>query len=188
VCLLGVGLATAPEASQKAPKQAPLEPIAPLVVARLLDTYAAGQFDQAVQAIAREGDRVGRNLRRHWMADAPAWIDANPADRPRRLLAAAALALESENLRAERGDWGVSGSPGNPHCASICVLDWAQAQLVARGAPDAAEHAWYLAAAALAGGVRDGLLPARSSGLSGGRMATWIGVTSHRLLALCCPA
>ena len=35
------------------------------------------------------------------------------------------------------------------------MLDWAQLQLIERGAPDRAERAWYLAAAALAGGVRD---------------------------------
>jgi tetratricopeptide (TPR) repeat protein len=40
-------------------------------------------------------------------------------------------------------------------CAAACVLDWAQAQLTERGTPDRAERAWYLAAAALAAGVRD---------------------------------
>ena len=40
-------------------------------------------------------------------------------------------------------------------CAAACVLDWAELQLIERGAPDRAECVWYLAAAALAGGVRD---------------------------------
>ena len=66
---------------------------------------------------------------------------------------AAALALETEHIRAERGDWRVA--EGDPPCAASCVLDWAQLQLVQRGAPDQAERAWYFAAAALAGGVRD---------------------------------
>jgi hypothetical protein len=142
----------APSAQQKASEPTPLGPIAPLDVARLLDLYAAGRFDEAVGAVAQAGDEVGRNLRRHWMADAPPWIDADPADRSRRLLVVSALVLETENVRAERGDWGVDGSPP---CAGPCVLNWAEAQLVARGAPDQAEHAWYLTAAALAGGVRD---------------------------------
>jgi hypothetical protein len=81
-----------------------------------------------------------------------AWIDADPAQRPQRALAAAAFALETEYLRAERGDWRVTDAPP---CAAACVLDWAQIQLVQRGGPDRAEHTWYLAAAALAGGVRD---------------------------------
>jgi tetratricopeptide (TPR) repeat protein len=66
---------------------------------------------------------------------------------------AAAFALETENVRVERGDWGITTH--DVHCAGTCVLDWAQARLVDRGPADAAERTWYLAAAALAGGVRD---------------------------------
>jgi hypothetical protein len=117
-----------------------------------LDLYAEGRFDEAVQAVARAGDEVGRNLRRHWAVTGRAWIDDEPGRRPQRLLAAAALALETENLRAERGDWRISD---DPVCAAACVLDWAQLQLTERGTPDRAERTWYLAAAALAGGVRD---------------------------------
>ncbi len=153
ILLLALGVTTL-AAQQKPPKVVPPGPIAPLDVAQLLDTYAAGRFTEALTAVARTGDETGRNLRRHWMEDAPLWIDADPADRPRRLLVAAALALETENLRVERGDWGV-GASGPPSCAGSCVLDWAQTQLVARGAPDPAERAWYLAAAALVSGVRD---------------------------------
>lgn len=130
----------------------PLPPIAPLDLARVLDVYAAGQFDDAVLAVARAGDDVGRNLRRHWEVTGQQWIDADPARRPQRLLVAAALALETEDVRAERGDWRTTD---RPPCAAACVLDWAQLQLARRGEPDRAEHAWYLAAAALAGGVRD---------------------------------
>ena len=130
----------------------PLPSIAPLDLPRLLETYAAGRFDDAVQTIARAGDEVGRNLRRHWPVTGAAWIDAAPEQRPRRLLAAAALVLETETIRAERGDWR---NPGNPPCAAACALDWAQQRLIERGPPDAAERAWYLAAAALAGGARD---------------------------------
>jgi len=155
-------------------KPIPLRPIAPLDLPATLDMYAAGRFDAAVQTIARAGDEVGRNLRRHWAVTGAAWIDGGGAgDRPRRQLAAAALALESEALRAERGDWRVSG---NPACAAACVLDWAQQQLAERGAPDTAERAWYLAAAALAGGVRDTrylhrpIDPARGAGVLPGLM------------------
>jgi tetratricopeptide (TPR) repeat protein len=145
-------LSAEPTADQKTPAPVPLPSIAPLDLARLLDLYAAGRFDEAVQSVARAGDEVGRNLRRHWAVAGRAWIDADPGQRQQRALAAAALALETENIRAERGDWRVTDSPP---CAAACVLDWAQIQLVQRGRPDGAEHVWYLAAAALAGGVRD---------------------------------
>ena len=102
--------------------------------------------------MARAGDEVGRHLRRHWDVTARQWIDADPAQRPRRMLVAAAFALETEHIRAERGDWRMTD---DPPCAAACVLDWAQLRLVERGAPDEAERTWLLAAAALAGGVRD---------------------------------
>jgi hypothetical protein len=133
-------------------KPAPPPSIAPLDLPRLLDAYAAGRFDEAVETIAKAGDEVGRHLRRHWPLTGAAWIEAAPGERSRRLLAAAALALENETIRAERGDWR---NAGNPPCAASCALDWAQQRLVERGAADSAERAWYLAAAALAGGVRD---------------------------------
>jgi tetratricopeptide (TPR) repeat protein len=131
-----------------------LPPIAPLDLPRTLDLYAAGRFDEAVRVAARAGDEAGRNLRRHWAVTGRAWIDAepDPVKRRHRLLAAAAFALETENIRAERGDWRISD---NPRCAAACVLDWSHAQLLERGEPDRAERAWYLAVAALAGGVRD---------------------------------
>ena len=140
-----------PAANQKT-KEIPLRPLAGLDLGRALDLYAAGRFDDAVKTVARAGDEVGRNLRRHWPVTGQLWINADPGSRPRRLLVAAALALETENLRAERGDWG---NTDDPPCAAPCVLDWAQALLTQRGEPDRAERAWYLAAGALAGGVRD---------------------------------
>jgi tetratricopeptide (TPR) repeat protein len=142
----------APGANQKATVKTPLPPIAPLDAGRLLDLYAAGRFDEAVQAVARAGDEIGRNLRRHWSVGGSQWILADPARRRQRILAAAALALETEHVRAERGDWRASD---DPPCAAACVLDWAQQQLIDRGPPDQAERTWHLAAAALTGGVRD---------------------------------
>ena len=148
---LGLLAVAHPAADQQKKKEIPLRPI-PLDLGRTLDLYAAGRFDDALQAVSRIGDEAGRNLRRHWAVTGQAWVDAMPESRPRRLLVAAALALETEHVRAERGDWGTTD---DPPCAATCVLDWAQLQLVDRGAPDRAERAWYLAAAALAGGVRD---------------------------------
>src|SRR5262245_27094705 len=107
VLVLIVSAAAVLGAAQRRPddkKAIPLKPIAPLDLPKTLDVYAAGRFEEAVQAIARAGDEVGRNLRRHWAVTGQAWIDAGTAERPRRLLVAAALALESEALRAERGD------------------------------------------------------------------------------------
>src|SRR3954471_15519851 len=134
------------------PKVPPLRPIAPLDLGGALDTYASGRFEAAVNMVASAGDEAGRTRRRHWAVDGEQWIAADPAHGPQRRLAAAALALETEHLRAERGPWRISDSPP---CAAGCVLDGAQLLLVNRGAPDSAEHAWYLAAASLAGGVRD---------------------------------
>ena len=143
-----------PGAGQKKPaKVTPPPPIAPLDLARALDLYAEGHFDEAVQGVARAGDEIGRYLRLHWAVTGRQWIDADPERRPQRILTAAALALETEHLRAERGDW--RHSEGDPPCAAACVLDWAQLQLAQRGAADRAERAWYLAAASLAGGMRD---------------------------------
>jgi len=136
---------------QKPPPPPP--PIAPLVVAQLLDTYAAGRFDEAVREVTQVDLELAVNLRQHWRLDAQPWIDAVPEQRNRRLLVAASLVLEIENATVERGAWGTNN--GEPFCNGACALDWAQAALVQRTAPDAAERAWYLATAALAGGVRD---------------------------------
>lgn len=146
-------VSTAPLAQKKGEAPKPPPPIAPLDLTRLLDTYGSGQFDDAVQAVARAGDTVGKNLRAHWSLEGQLWIGTDPAARPHRLLVAAAFALETENVRVERGEWGVNTM--DVHCPGTCVLDWAQERLVDRGTADAAERAWYLAAAAVAGGVRD---------------------------------
>lgn len=141
------------QATQKTKPPAPIPSIAPLDLARLLDLYAEGRFDEAVTRVSRAGDETGRRLRQHWPVTGRQWIDADAANRPQRILVAAALALETEHIRAERGDWRFL--EGTHSCPAACVLDWAQLQLVQRGTPDQAERAWYLAAASLAGGVRD---------------------------------
>jgi len=154
-------------AAHEPPKPAQPDPIAPLDVAHLLETYAAGRFDEAVAGVARAGDQVGCNLRSRWTVDAPTWTDGDLDRRQARLLVAAALALETVCVRVERGQWSVQG---DPPCSGPSVLDWAERQLVARGLQDRAERAWFLAAAALAAGVRDWdylYRPALAQGQSG---------------------
>jgi hypothetical protein len=82
----------------------------------------------------------------------PAWIEADEPHRAKRILAAAAFALETENLRAERGDWAQTVPDS---CAAQCVLSWAYSLFEQRGRSDDTEHAWLIAAISLAEGVRD---------------------------------
>jgi tetratricopeptide (TPR) repeat protein len=135
-----------------------------LDLARLLDDYAAGRFDQSVRAVEQAGDAQAMLLRTQWRSAARLWVDADPATKPHRLLAVASFALETEHLRAERGAWSTPmagvcvGDPRRPDeksPAGTCVIEWAWSLLVERGIADGAERAWVLAAAALAGGVRD---------------------------------
>src|SRR5687768_17823763 len=134
--LLLICLCPASGSAQKKKADAPPPPIGPLNLSRLLDVYADGRFDAAVTEVARAGDEIGRNLRSHWAIAGRQWIDADPARRPHRILAAAAFALETEHLRAERGEWRALS--GNPPCGGGCVLDCAQLLLVQRGSPDRA--------------------------------------------------
>ena len=131
----------------------------------LLETYAAGRFDETIQAIERAGDTAARNIRLDWPTIGRKWIDKTPEDRRRRLLVAASLALEMEKFRSERGEWnnntveicevmGWFGSDGRGS-APQCVINWAYSLLLERGRPDEAEYAWGLAATALLEGVRD---------------------------------
>lgn len=152
VVLLVASLVSAAAGAGRPGPPFPRPSVSPTDLASLLDLYAAGHFDEAVQQIAQAGDDAGRQLRRRWEVSGRQWIEAEPADRPRRIFAAAAFALETEHVRAERGDWRVTD---NPPCAAACVLDWAQLRLIERGAPDDAERTWFLAAAALAGSVHD---------------------------------
>jgi hypothetical protein len=103
--LLLLSFFAAPGAAQKPRPADTLAPIAPLDLARVLDLYAEGRFDEAVTRVSRAGGEVGRRLRRHWDVTGRQWIDADPARRPQRILVAAALALETEHVRAERGEW-----------------------------------------------------------------------------------
>jgi tetratricopeptide (TPR) repeat protein len=137
-----------------------------LDLARLLDDYAAGRFDQAVRAFEAAGDLKANQLRSHWRGTVRLWVDANPASKPRRLLATASFALETEHLRAERGGWnymmtGVCQLPPNARNrdargpAGQCVMEWAWSLLGERALADEGERAWVLAAAALLSGMRE---------------------------------
>lgn len=151
-------LAAATVAADQRPRQPAQKPpptlaeLGPLNAPRLLDEYLAGRFDETVQAVRAAGDDAGRKLRQQWALFVPGWIDADEPHRAQRILAAATFALETENVRAERGDWAQT-TPDL--CAGPCVVNWAYSLFAQRGRPDDAERAWLLAAISLAEGVRD---------------------------------
>ena len=151
-------LAVATVGADQRPRQAAQKPLptlaelGPLNAPQLLDVYLAGRFDEAVQAVRAAGDDAGRKLRQQWALFVPAWIDADEPHRAQRILAAATFALETENVRAERGDWAQT-TPDL--CAGQCVVNWAYSIFAQRGRPDETEHAWLMAAISLADGVRD---------------------------------
>lgn len=147
-----------------------------LDVVALLELYDAGRFDEAIAAVKSAGDAAARSLREQLRTEGSEWIDAARPNHGRRLLVAAAFALETETLRVERGDWGSSespsltgarysaGGPGRPSrlmfvlplsCQTICMLDWSQVLLRERGLSDPAARAWFHVAIGLAEGQRD---------------------------------
>ena len=117
-----------------------------------LDAYLRGQTEGALAPVQRASRDVARDLRQQLVLQGSIWVDALPAERSRRALAAAVFALELERIRAEAGEWAANGEKD---CAGRCVLEWACTLLASRGAPDEAERIWMLASIALAGGVRD---------------------------------
>ncbi|HEX5071076.1 MAG TPA: hypothetical protein VFV78_12745 [Vicinamibacterales bacterium] len=128
----------------------------------LLDEYAAGG-DRAIRRVELLGDDTAIEMRLDWATLGRAWIERDASDRPRRLFVAAAFALETEAILVERGLWSRSasrkikekGKESTVRCNGACVISWARGLFVERGAPDAAEHAWWIASVALAQGVRD---------------------------------
>lgn len=133
--------------------------VAPIDIGAGLDAYARGAYDKALESARRlSGERM-TELGLPILQAGRVWVDRVPEDRPRRVLVAAAFALETQYIRAERGGW--LRYDGEPPCTGACVLEWACALLQSRGAPDATERTWMLASVALAGGVREwGLLHA----------------------------
>ena len=123
-----------------------------LEVAAALDAYAQGRYDEALAPVRYLSRDAAHDFRQQLVLRGVQGVDAPTADRPRRVLAAAAFALEFERMRAERGEWQAGDEQD---CAGRCVIEWACTLLQSRGPADDAEHVWMLASMALAHGVRD---------------------------------
>jgi len=132
-------------------------------LAVLLDEYTSSGGERAIRRIEQLDDEAAIEMRLDWATVGRAWIDRDPANRPRRVFAAAVFALETEAIRVERGQWARSasrkikenGKERTIRCNGACVLSWARGLFIERGAPDKAEHVWWMATIALAQGVRD---------------------------------
>jgi hypothetical protein len=155
VACLAIALAVLPAGARiRTPVAAAAEPAIPAIdVAASLDAYARGAHEAALEPLRRASVDEIRDFGPVLTLAGQQWVDRVPEDRPRRALVAAAFAIESQALRAERGGWVVGG--GDPPCHGPCVLEWACALLQSRGEPDEVERTWMLASVALAGGVRD---------------------------------
>ncbi|HYN09274.1 MAG TPA: hypothetical protein VES67_17965 [Vicinamibacterales bacterium] len=121
-------------------------------ISALLDLYAKGDHDGALKAVAAAGPPQARGWRATLVSTGHAWVHRAPEDLSRRILTAAAFALEFEAIRAEKGEWGVLGPDS---CAGRCAIEWACTILRARGEADEAERLWHRGTFALVGGVRD---------------------------------
>jgi tetratricopeptide (TPR) repeat protein len=124
-----------------------------VTVPALLDAYAAGRFDEALAPVRSATKERTSALRQELIIGGAPWVDASPPESRRRALAAAAFTLEAETIAAEQGRWRDLDSPLN--CGGRCALEWACTVLRTHGEADEAEHIWYAATVALAGGVRD---------------------------------
>jgi tetratricopeptide (TPR) repeat protein len=134
----------------------------------LLDGYLRGEYGTVVQAFSDESSLDGflRDLEAHGSA----WIDAaGPAERDRRELAAAVVALEA----ARAGEWRewklrlgmtLPSDPGGPPRPPTIILYWKAPPLLIEWAcelmreghqPRALERAWFLASVAVAERAED---------------------------------
>jgi len=152
VMLAGVAILLIPVPRLRAEQRRPPR------LSELLDLYDTGKYSDAISAVELMSDDAGVEMRKLWFTEGRKWIDAKPPDHKRRLLVAAAFALEVEHVRVERGQWGrgfwQKTKNGGHGCSGKCVLDWAGQCLLERGTPDEAERAWWRAAIALVQGVR----------------------------------
>jgi hypothetical protein len=122
-------------------------------VRALLDHYEAGRFDQALAPVRNLGEGQVHALRAQLVSMGRLWIEAPGRNRANRMAVAATFALESEAIRAERGDWA---APNDAYCSGRCVIEWACALFFERDLPpDQLEHEWFAATLTLASGVRD---------------------------------
>jgi tetratricopeptide (TPR) repeat protein len=122
----------------------------------LLTRYAAGEFDAVAAELETHTDfqQLLDDLKNH----APAWLDGGtPADRGRRELAAATFALEAARV-AEWQEWKWIQRPP-PQTTPLPTLFWRPAPLLiewgcellrTHEVPGPGEHAWQLAALAVA--------------------------------------
>ena len=130
----------------------------PAVAYPLLDRYLKGDFDAVVRDLqALESfDELLAQLTR----GGPIWVDRDPADRPRRRLAAATLALEAARV-ADKVDWkwvqrlkAQGNEPqGADHIfwkAPPLLIEWGCALMRTEPRPAPVERIWHLAAIAVA--------------------------------------
>jgi tetratricopeptide (TPR) repeat protein len=118
----------------------------------LLDRYVSGEFAAVASEIEQSDDYNGflKDLRN----EAPGWIEAGcEADRSRRKLAAATLALEVARAGTFK-DWKLVQNwirlENIYWRAPPKLIEWACELLRAEGAPNEAERIWHLAALAVA--------------------------------------
>jgi tetratricopeptide (TPR) repeat protein len=110
-------------------------------VIALLDSYAAGQYDQAVVRAAAAKD-LGP-LRLQFVQQTAGWIAADPANAEARRAAVAAFIVELAAARLE-DDWGRLSD----------LIEWTCAQILRVSAPTEFERRWHMATTALAGRAR----------------------------------
>lgn len=110
-------------------------------VTGLLDTYALGRYDEAVDRATALPDLGPFRLR--FVQDTPAWVNADPARREGRRAAVAAFLLELTAARID-SDWGRLSD----------LIEWTCVQLRSAGPPGEFERAWHGASHALAGRAR----------------------------------
>jgi tetratricopeptide (TPR) repeat protein len=127
-------------------------------VPAMLDRYASGDFDGVLAELAalRDYDGLLKGLRH----DGPAWIEAGgPADRERRALAAATLALEAARAD-EWNDWkwiedldhGLQALHWRP---APLLIKWGSDVFLHDEVPRPIERWWQLAAVAVAERAED---------------------------------
>lgn len=126
-------------------------------ITTLLDRYLAGHFAEVIGAIENEGDYD--DLLKDLKRDAPAWIDAGgPADRPRRQLAAATLALEAARA-GTFDDWKLVQNFVRLEYiywkAPPKLIEWGCQLLSQAGPPTDSERLWHLASLAVAARAGD---------------------------------
>src|SRR5690349_731070 len=96
----------------------------------MLDTYARGEYDRAVQMAPAD---LGP-LQLRFVQDGPAWINADPAHADRRRAVVASFLLELAESRYE--------SDGHRF---LDLVEWMCIQLRAAGPPTEFERAWHAA-------------------------------------------